>query len=555
MTDNQATDNQAVGPAGADWQRLDPRMLAVTPMRQLFGFLPVIVVVIVVGQQDLDGRVYGLLVGVLIVVVAGMLRWLTTRYRITEERITLRSGLLFTSARSVPRDRIRSVDLTAGPVHRVFGLSVVKIGTGEHAEGVESRELALDAISAAEADRLRRLLLERLQTGRRDGTGGPAAAGPRDGGEVAGQEVREPAWDGAGGREDRAPVAGIGLATLDWSWLRYAPLTTSSLVAVGAVAGAFAQFVGELDIDPSRLTELGGTGHRLGSAPLWLEITLVALVVLLVALLGSVLIFVEAWWGFRLVREPGTLRIHRGLLTTRSVSLEERRLRGVEVAEPLLMRLGRGARLTAVATGLGGRRGQGRGALLPPAPLAPTHRVAGLVLTDDPAAVRAPLRAHPVVALRRRLVRAVLPVLLGLVVLELVPRLIPEAAVLPAWVGWAVLALLPFTVLLAMDAYHNLGHALTERYLVTRHGAGMRRTVALKRSGVIGWTISQSLFQRPAGLITLSATTAAGSGAYHVIDVGTTEGLGVADEAVPGLLRPFLQHTEADAEVARSSPR
>ncbi|MGH4023056.1 MAG: PH domain-containing protein [Pseudonocardiaceae bacterium] len=547
------TETRETGPGGtagepaAGWQRLDPRMLAVTPLRQLVGFLPVIVVVIVLGQQDLDGRVYGLLVGVLIVVVAGMLRWLTTRYRITEERIELRSGLLFTSARSVPRDRIRSVDLTAGPVHRVFGLSVVKIGTGEHAEGVESRELALDAISAAEADRLRRLLLRRLTTDDRDGQISPDDTGPGD--------VQEPAREGAGARHGGAPEAGIELATLDWSWLRYAPLTTSSLVAVGAVAGAFAQFVGELDLGPSRLAELGGLSHQLGSAPLWLGITLVALVLLAVALLGSVLIFVEAWWGFRLVREPGgTLRIHRGLLTTRSVSLEERRLRGIEVTEPLLMRLGRGARLTAVATGLGDGPGQGRGALLPPAPLAATHRVAGLVLTENPSPVQAPLRAHPAVALRRRLVRAALPVLLGAVLLGLGPRLVPGLALLPVWVGWAVLALLPVTVLLGVDAYRNLGHTLTERYLVTRHGAGARRTVALKRAGVIGWTISQSPFQRPAGLITLSATTAAGSGAYHVIDVGTSEGLAVADHAVPGLLRPFLQCTEADTKVARTSP-
>ncbi|HEX2299563.1 MAG TPA: PH domain-containing protein, partial [Pseudonocardiaceae bacterium] len=390
----------------------------------------------------------------------------------------------------------------------------------------------------------------RLPAEGRDSPVGPDAGGPEDV-----QGIGDAAPGDAGARPDSVPAAGVELATLDWSWLRYAPLTASSLVAVGAVAGAFAQFVGELNIDPSRLAELGGLSHQLGSAPLWLGITLFALVLLVVALLGSVLVFVEAWWGFRLVREPGgTLRVHRGLLTTRSVSLEERRLRGVEVAEPLLMRLGHGARLTAVATGLGDGPSQGRGALLPPAPLAQTHRGAGLVLTEDPSPVRAPLRVHPAVALRRRLVRAVVPVLLGAVLLGLVPRLVAELALIPAWVGWVVLALLPITVLLAVDAYRNLGHALTERYLVTRHGAGLRRTVALKRSGVIGWTISQSPFQRHAGLITLSATTAAGSGAYRVIDVETSEGLAVADHAVPGLLRPFLQRTESATEMERTSP-
>ncbi|MDQ4093559.1 MAG: PH domain-containing protein [Actinomycetota bacterium] len=483
-----------------DWQRLNPRMLAVTPLRQLVGFLPVIAVVLIIGvQQDLGGRIYGVLVGVLVVVLAGVLRWVTTRYRITSERVELRSGLLFRNARSVPRDRIRSVDVTAGPVHRLFGLSVVTIGTGERSEGVESRELTLDAISAAEADRLRQRLLDSSHSG--------DASDP----DLAGVEAASTATE---------------LAALNWSWLRFAPLTASSLVAVGAVAGAFGQLVGELGVE---LADVGGVRERLSVAPLWLGVSAFAVLVLVIALLGSVLIFVEAWWGFRLLREPGgTLRIRRGLLTVRSVSLEERRLRGVEVVEPLLLRAGRGARTSAVATGLG----SGRAILLPPAPRDEAHRVSGVVLTEDPSPTRTGLHRHPRVALRRRLVRAVLPVLVASAVLWV--------TAVPTWVAWATLGLLLVTVLLAVDAYRNLGHALTTRYLVTRHGAGMRGTVALQRSGVIGWTVSQSFFQRRAGLVTVAATTAAGGGAYRVIDVRTADGLAVAERAVPGLLTPFL---------------
>ncbi|MGH3776018.1 MAG: PH domain-containing protein [Pseudonocardiaceae bacterium] len=490
------------------WQRLDPRMLAVTPIRQLAGFLPVIAVVLVVGVgQDVGGRVYGLLVGVGVVVLAGVLRWATTRYRITSERVELRSGLLFRNARSVPRDRIRSVDITAGPVHRLFGLSVVKIGTGERTEGDGSRELSLDAVSTAEADRMRQRLLD-----------------PQGGG--------DPDHSGV-----TVPSTGTELAALNWSWLRFAPLTVSSLVAVGAVAGAFGQLAGELGAD---ITNVGGIREKLSVAPLWLGVSVFAVLVLVIALVGSVLIFVEAWWGFRLVRElGGTLRIRRGLLTARSVSLEERRVRGVEVIEPLLLRLGGGARTIAVATGLGG--GHGQGTLLPPAPRGEAHRVSGVVLAEDPSPTCTSLRRHPLEALRRRLVRAVVPVLAGSAVLWLAP--------VPNWVAWATLGLLPVTVLLALDSYHNLGHALTSRYLVTRHGAGVRATVALQRCGVIGWTVSQSFFQRRAGLVTVTATTAAGGGAYHVIDVRTADGLAVAEHAVPGLLTPFLNH-----DVAAPSP-
>ncbi len=493
-------------PREPGWQRLDPRMLAVTPLRQLAGFLPVIAGVLVIGmEQDLGERVYELLVGVLVVLLAGTLRWFTTRYRITSRHVELRSGLLKRRARSVPRDRIRSVNVTAGLVHRLFRLSVVKVGTGERTDGVESRELTLDAISAAEAERVRQRLLD------------PLDAGPLDHSGVA-----------------VAPTT-TELAALNWSWLRFAPLTVSSLVAVVATTGAFGQLISDVG---AGAMDLGGIREALARAPLWLGVAAFAVLVLVIALVGSVLIFVEAWWGFQLVRElGGTLRIRRGLLTTRSVSLEERRLRGVEVVEPPLLRVGRGARTAAMATGLGGRRGHGRGTLLPPAPRNEAHRVLGAVLAEDPSPTSITLRRHPLVALRRRLVRATLPVLAGSAALWLIPLwLIP----VPTWVPWATLGLLPVTVLLALDAYRNLGHALTSHYLVTRHGAGVRCTVALQRSGVIGWTVSQSFFQRRVGLVTVTATTAAGSGGYSVIDVATAEGLAVAEQAVPGLLEPFL---------------
>jgi putative membrane protein len=108
-----------------------------------------------------------------------------------------------------------------------------------------------------------------------------------------------------------------------------------------------------------------------------------------------------------------------------------------------------------------------------------------------------------------------------------------------AWIT-AVIAV-PVAVALALDAYRNLGHGSHGGYLVTRSGSVRRSTVALQRRGIIGWTVRQSVFQRRAGLATVRATTAAGSGAYAIRDVGTGTGLEVADAAVPGLLAPFLE--------------
>jgi putative membrane protein len=152
------------------------------------------------------------------------------------------------------------------------------------------------------------------------------------------------------------------------------------------------------------------------------------------------------------------------------------------------------------------------------------------------------LSAHPAAARGRRMRGAVLDVLLFAAALG---TLDVFSDWVPRWVWAAPVLALPIALCLAADAYRGLGHRLGERHLLTRSGSILRRTVALDRGGIVGWTIKQSLFQRRLDLLTVSATTAAGAGHYDVLDVGTGEGLDLAAQAVPGLLEPFLR-TDAD---------
>jgi putative membrane protein len=252
------------------------------------------------------------------------------------------------------------------------------------------------------------------------------------------------------------------------------------------------------------------------------------------------------WWHYRLEREPGTLRVRRGLLTTRSISIEEARLRGVELVEPLGVRLSGAARVDAVATGMAGATGDDdksdRRTLLPAAPLGIARRVAADVLREPESplgAVR--LAGHPLAARSRRLRWALGSVVVFEALLVLLGVLLSDAVLHIAWIS--ALVLVPLAAVLAVDAYRNLGHGLGERYLVARSGTVRRATVALQRAGIIGWTFRQSVFQRRAGLVTVIATTAAGAGAYAVLDAASDDGLDLAAAAVPGLLDPFLEPT------------
>src|ERR1700754_3206275 len=118
-------------------------MLVVTPVAGLVRLLPVLLILLVTGQQSDPMRVWiPLGIGVLIV-IEGAVRWQTTRYRITPDRVELHTGWLRRQRRSVPRDRIRTVDLTAKLLHRIFGLSVVHVGAAGGSP-MESAGLQLD---------------------------------------------------------------------------------------------------------------------------------------------------------------------------------------------------------------------------------------------------------------------------------------------------------------------------------------------------------------------------------------------------------------------------
>lgn len=261
-----------------------------------------------------------------------------------------------------------------------------------------------------------------------------------------------------------------------------------------------------------------------------------ALTLLVLSVVAAVAVHVEGWWGMRLTRsDDASLHVRRGLLTTRSVTVEQARLRGVTVREPLLVRAAGGGRVDAVVSGLAHDEGSvDNAALTPAAPLRTVARVTAAALGVP---VTGELTPHPLAARRRRVVRTLVPA----VALLAVGVGAAARGALGWWVVPVATVVVPALALaLALDRYRSLGHTVTDELLVVRQGSLVRRTTALQRPGIIGITVRRGLFQRRAGLSTVQFTTAAGSGAYELLDVGAVQGLRAAQAAVPGLLRPFL---------------
>lgn len=512
-------------PAGetGEWRRLDARTLLVH-----CGWLAAPLGSMALTALATGGRITAkawftlgvLAVSFAVVTTIGLIRWARTEFRITAptsrdggagdggsgaRTFDVRSGLLTRRLRSVPLHRIRTVDLTASPLHRLLGVTVLRAGTA--GSGVGSKDLSLEALAAPEAERLRAELLAYAD----------ADATAND------------------------PV----LARISWRWLRYAPLTFWVIGGVFVVAGSGYRVLDGIGIVPWKLGIVRQAFTELGAGALWLTIPAVVLAVVALGSVGAVVLYIENWWSYCLEwTDARTLRVRRGLFTTRAVTIERARLRGVSLREPLLLRAGGGATVRAVAGGLGNREeNRKRSGLLPPAPRTEALRVAGGVLRSpfpgggSPAA----LTPHPRVALRRRRVRGLLfAVLPGTAVLAGLGLAFTPVLLHCAWI-YAVLTT-AVVLWLARDAYRSLGHGVDGPYLVARSGTISRDTLALQRDAIAAWTFTTSPFTRRAGLVTLTAAVAAGDNGYRMPDLAADEAPGFAAAAAPGILEEFLVH-------------
>ncbi|MBS9532812.1 PH domain-containing protein [Mycobacterium sp. M1] len=512
------------------WQRLSPRMLVVHPLHELLRELPLLAAAVFFGSTTGNQSWVAAVVGVIAVV--GVLRWVTTTYRIDPDpqgRVQLRSGVLRRRVLSVPRNRIRSVETEARLLHRLLGLTVLRVSTGQHA--TEDSAFELNAVETERVPALRELLL--------------ATAGQAD-------------------------AASVGESTLlaRWqpSWLRYTPLSLSGLVTIFAAAGAVYQSgiwaaLQDSPVGKSWLDAVERFGVQQSTAVL---VAVLVVVAMLLAVLRSLI----TYGNLVLTRrsgEPGgsasldegeatlgppygpggsaslddgeatlgppyepadVLELRYGLLRVRQHSYDMRRLRGGTLRRPLLVRLFGGARLDAAMTGV---TGAGESSiLLPPCPF-PTAETVLTGLVGDADAVSGPVRRHGPVAARRRWTRAMmLPVAAGAAL-----GAAAMTAEVPAWwwAGWAVLTVA--CALLAADRVRVLGHRVDEHWLVAATGSWEQRRYCLATAGIVGWTVRQSWFQRRAGVATLIAATAAGVKAYRVLDVPVEWAWSVAATASP----------------------
>ena len=496
-------------PAGGGPLRLHPA----APLAELAGSA---VILLLISR----GRPAGLAFAVLLLLVVGAFRylaWSRFTYAIEGDSLVTEGGILNRTRREVPLDRIQQVDLQRKLRHQVLGLAVVRVDTA--GSGSEP-EVTLDAVSVAEAERLRATLTHRDVP-----AGDPAPAAPGLHPAAPGTPpVPGPAGPPAGAaHEPEREVLAI-----DHRSLALAGMTGSKLAVVFAVAAAA---VGLLDDLPRTLRDRATDPLTDSTGTALLVVGVLALLALPLALVFAAVAGVLADGGYRLTSRGDMLHLQRGLLDQRQANLAVHRVQVVRIQQSWLRRALGFVSVTLQSAG-GSRQVEDQDARIR-VPILREEDLDALLAEVLPAAPGLPaLHPAPPAARRRAWVR------------RLVPAAVLAAAaalLLPSW-GLLALVLVPIAAATGELAYRGLGWATIDDHVVARRGALQRETALVPVAKVQSTRLVSSPLQRRAGLASL-----------HVDVAGRGRTPLLHDAAADDMAR--LHRTTAEAGAARRDER
>lgn len=301
------------------------------------------------------GGIVGLYVGLGIfgiAIVLAVIRFITFRYRLTDDHLLVDQGLLFRTHRSVPIDRIQNIDSVQNLFHRFFKVAEVRIET---ASGNEP-EAIMRVISLEEVERLRSQL-NRLSTSRA-GLASPVASQSHISHDANGGHavtVNASTVDLSGTAAE--PVLKIPVSQL----IKAGLISNRGQVLAGLVLGYFIQasvrgdriekLVGGNDRDSWRswirlaiketgqaidgLDWFGAVGNQVVTAGL---VVLAVILLVFVLRLFSAAWFVLKFYDYQLVRRGRDFQIQCGLFTKVSASVPGDRIQVICVHRTLLAR-------------------------------------------------------------------------------------------------------------------------------------------------------------------------------------------------------------------------
>lgn len=359
-------------------------------------------------------------------------RWMRFTYHIEGTTLKVNEGLFVRKKVTVPKNRVQSVDITAGVIQRIFGLVSVKVQTA----GNDQAAVDLTAVTIDDA----REIMETLR----------------------GETVAEALDDTSIANEPPPEVYGI---------------TMKQLLAAGATSGQIGVILSIVFTLASQFDDMIDFDQIIETFDKWTPFlsnstfTLIFTAIVgtwLLAILGTI----ATYYNFSLVRKERELVVRYGLLKTKQVSIPYNRVQAVRFSEGILRQpFGYGA-LYVESAGQGDERQSSSCIIAPYIRADEVDKVLTEILPDLTFEVQV-LEHPPERSQWRYVLRLVRPAVL---VAGLASWLIPF--------GWVSLLLLPLSVVLGMAQYRTAGFRIDGDKLLIRTRSIGRTTAVIKRSRV-----------------------------------------------------------------------
>ena len=242
----------------------------------------------------------------------GVARYLTFKYRLTEEELVTTQGILHRQERRIPVNRIQDLSFESTILRRMFGLVVVSVETAS-GRGAEAK---LDSLSRLDAARLREAL--HLVRSR-----------------LHGEDIELASQTVAATPEHLLFAATAGELTL-------LGLTNNRIGAILLAIAALFEFADDFGLGGVVGGAFGNLIEWLGGVSPPMIAVVLAAVLFMVLMAGwaiSVVASLVMFHGFCLVLRGDVLQRRYGLLTTRAASLPRRKVQRVLLEQSLLRRL------------------------------------------------------------------------------------------------------------------------------------------------------------------------------------------------------------------------
>lgn len=495
----------------SEGKRLHPLSSVLLALRALKDFLLPLLIIFVSqffrGQSATGEYSYRILFGavfLVLAIVSGIWSWAVFRYGTKDGKLFVYQGVFFKKRQYIPYERIQSIDLTEGLLHRLFGLVRVQVQTA----GGQKPEAVLTAVTKEAAADLQLELRGRKR-----------AEAVRNTQELGDEREREDADSGPEERVD-SPAEVLEPAKdnvimpkpsrrLPFGQLFIAGLTSGSLgVAFSLIFAAFTQ----LDEWFPNLF-LYSNVARWG----WRMLILAVLCILLLAVLVAILSAMIRFANFTVTRDGDELLIERGLLEIKRVTLPIRRIQAIVIVEePVWQPFGL-ASIQVESVGYGNEKGEST--LL--FPLLRKDEIRDFLKEFAPVFVQEEDKAYTPVS-RKALPGYLFPVPAVLAVLTLIIGYFTKWGA----IGWGLVVLF---LLLGWWKYKTAGWIVDADKVIFRYRRISRMTAIIPRGRIQSYSVGRHPFQLRKGLCTAKATVASGGGGteFRIKGMPAEEGLAI----------------------------